>query len=121
MGNGADVFERKPLSREQLRSLGWTTKRWRSFGGQPFTASGVARVLGNVIYTGRIRHKGEIYPGEHPRVPRSKLGPNLGAAPVADGEASVHNATRPAFSRVLTGLAAENGFVHSAPREFLLC
>jgi DNA invertase Pin-like site-specific DNA recombinase len=50
---------------EQLGRQGWTTKRWRSFGGRPYSVWSVDRLLSNVIYSGRIRHKGVIYPGEH--------------------------------------------------------
>jgi hypothetical protein len=50
---------------EQLRMQGWTTKRWRGFGGRAYDHASVGRVLKNVIYAGRIRHKGEVYAGEH--------------------------------------------------------
>jgi site-specific DNA recombinase len=55
---------------EELRRRDWRTKRWESseghaHGGKPFTKNRLYGVLTNVIYTGRVNHKGEIYAGEH--------------------------------------------------------
>jgi site-specific DNA recombinase len=57
-----------PVVRE-LNDRGWTTKAWttrdgRRRPGRPFTKNALFRLLTNVLYTGNIRHKGEIYPGE---------------------------------------------------------
>jgi site-specific DNA recombinase len=35
-------------------------------GGKPFTRGHLYNVLSNPIYTGRIAHKGQLYPGQHP-------------------------------------------------------
>src|SRR5215831_6343038 len=35
-------------------------------GGAPFSRGHLYRVLSNPIYTGRIAHKGQLYPGQHP-------------------------------------------------------
>jgi site-specific DNA recombinase len=53
-----------------LNKRGWTTKHWttldgREHKGQPFTKNALYRLLTNIIYTGRVNHKGTIYPGEH--------------------------------------------------------
>jgi site-specific DNA recombinase len=58
-----------PVVRE-LNRRGWTTKQWttqdaREHKGQPFTKNALYRLLTNVIYTGKVNHKGTIYPGEH--------------------------------------------------------
>jgi site-specific DNA recombinase len=55
---------------EELERRGWRTKRWESsegrvHGGKPFTKNRLYAVLTNVIYSGRINHKGTIYAGEH--------------------------------------------------------
>ena len=57
----------------QLNRRGWTTKQWttregREHKGQPFTKNALYRLLTNVIYTGKVNHKGTIYPGEHPPI-----------------------------------------------------
>ncbi len=55
---------------QELDRRGWTTKRWTTGsgqvrGGKPFTKSLLYGVLTNAIYTGRVNHKGTLYPGEH--------------------------------------------------------
>jgi site-specific DNA recombinase len=35
-------------------------------GGKPFSRGHIYGLLSNPIYTGRIAHKGELYPGQHP-------------------------------------------------------
>ncbi|MCC6672179.1 MAG: recombinase family protein [Planctomycetes bacterium] len=53
-----------------LTSQGITTKRWRTQagrvrGGRPFDRASLYILLANPIYTGRVNHKGTLYPGEH--------------------------------------------------------
>jgi site-specific DNA recombinase len=48
----------------------WTPKRritrdGKTAGGKPFTRPRLHQLLTNVIYTGQVRHRGEVYPGEH--------------------------------------------------------
>ncbi len=54
----------------ELDHRGWTLKCWttrdgKTVGGKPFTRPRLHQILTNVIYTGQVRHRGEIYPGEH--------------------------------------------------------
>lgn len=54
-----------------VNSRGWTTKRWttkdgREHLGLPMGKGDIYKILTNVVYTGRVNHKGTIYPGEHP-------------------------------------------------------
>jgi site-specific DNA recombinase len=56
---------------QELNRRGWTTKQWttkdgRDHKGQPFTKNSLYRLLTNIIYVGKINHKGTIYPGEQP-------------------------------------------------------
>lgn len=37
----------------------------RKSGGLPFSRGNLYKILGNPIYTGHIRHKGDVYPGQH--------------------------------------------------------
>src|SRR5262249_23878078 len=51
--------------------LGLRTKRRMTAhgvdrGGSPFSRGHLYRLLSNPIYTGRIAHKGHLYPGQHP-------------------------------------------------------
>ena len=54
---------------QRLSQNGWTTKQWMTKSGKlhrgrPFNRSTLMALLGNVIYTGQIRHQGQLYPGE---------------------------------------------------------
>jgi len=55
---------------EELARRGWTLKRWTTrdgklAGGKAFTRPRLHQLLTNIIYTGRVQHRGEIYAGEH--------------------------------------------------------
>jgi site-specific DNA recombinase len=59
----------RPVVRE-LERRGWRTKRWRTRrgrvrGGRRFTRNHLRQLLGNVLYTGQVRYKQEVHPGEH--------------------------------------------------------
>jgi site-specific DNA recombinase len=58
---------------EELARRGWANKRWttrggRQVGGAAFTRTSLHRLLTNPAYAGRVRHKGELYRGEHPAI-----------------------------------------------------
>jgi site-specific DNA recombinase len=55
---------------EALARRGWHNKRWltrkgRSYGGRPFIKTSLAKLLSNVTYLGKVKHKDEIHAGEH--------------------------------------------------------
>src|SRR5712671_5846864 len=57
--------------KEEADRLGLKTKRSTTAhgterGGKPFSRGHIYRLLSNPIYTGRIAHKGQPYPGQHP-------------------------------------------------------
>jgi site-specific DNA recombinase len=56
---------------QELERRGWVGKRWqtrqgRMRGGRPFTKTSLYRLLTNVLFTGQVRYKDEVHPGEHP-------------------------------------------------------
>src|SRR5437879_4388870 len=58
---------------QELEKLGWLTKRWQTRkghfrGGQPFTKSSLHHLLTNPVYLGKVKHKKEVHPGEHPAI-----------------------------------------------------
>lgn len=53
------------VQRRQWTTKRWTTKNARVYPGRPYTSHDVLRLLKNVIYTGKIRHQGQVYAGEH--------------------------------------------------------
>ncbi len=55
---------------EEANRRGWVTKAHvtktgKRTGGVPFSKSGLAHMLANPIYAGRVRLKGEVFDGEH--------------------------------------------------------
>jgi site-specific DNA recombinase len=54
----------------RLDRLGWKNKQWTTqdgklYGGTPLRRCHIYNLLGNLIYTGRIKVGEEIFPGEH--------------------------------------------------------
>jgi site-specific DNA recombinase len=58
---------------EEVDGKGWRTKSWTTrnggtYGGSRFNRHTLAYLLSNPIYLGKVRLKGELYPGEHPAI-----------------------------------------------------
>jgi len=53
------------LSRRGWCNKTWTTKKGLSRGGRPFDKCSVYALLTNPIYIGKIKHKEDVYDGEH--------------------------------------------------------
>jgi site-specific DNA recombinase len=53
------------LARRGWRTKTWRTKRGKTQGGRPFDKGSLYALLTNPLYIGQVRHKGEVYPGEH--------------------------------------------------------
>jgi site-specific DNA recombinase len=58
------------LTLAEVERRGWHLKSWTRKTGQfrpggPFAKNSLQRLLTNILYTGAIRHKGQVYPGEH--------------------------------------------------------
>ena len=71
-----DIFaiylEREALieTAEVVNGRGWTMKKWitregNPYGGAAFSKNNLFRLLTNPVYTGQVRFKNELYPGEH--------------------------------------------------------
>jgi site-specific DNA recombinase len=57
--------------KQETDRIGLRTKRSATANGaergcRPFSRGHIYRLLSNPIYTGRIAHKGQLYPGQHP-------------------------------------------------------
>jgi site-specific DNA recombinase len=55
---------------KDLAKRGWTTKQWRTKAGvakngTPFNKANLHHLLTNPVYAGKIRHKTDLYDGEH--------------------------------------------------------
>jgi site-specific DNA recombinase len=53
------------LERRDWRNKAWKTRDGRVRGGLPFDKCRLYNVLTNVLYAGRVQHKGDVYAGEH--------------------------------------------------------
>ena len=54
----------------RLDAMGWKTKAWitkrdREMGGRPFNKSLLFNLLTNVTYLGKVKHKEDVYDGQH--------------------------------------------------------
>jgi site-specific DNA recombinase len=62
-----------PAVVRELEARGWANKRWTTraghdSGGDPFTKTGLRRLLTNVLYVGKVRFKDEVHHGEQPAI-----------------------------------------------------
>jgi site-specific DNA recombinase len=62
----------------ELNRRGWLTKRWVTRkgierGAKPFTKNSLHNLLTNIVYIGKIRHKENVYEGEHEGIVPEKL------------------------------------------------
>jgi site-specific DNA recombinase len=54
----------------RLDEMGWTSKAWttkagRPMGGRPFNKTQLFHLLTNVAYLGKVKHKDDVYDGQH--------------------------------------------------------
>jgi site-specific DNA recombinase len=67
------------LERRSWRLKQWTTRDGKTAGGKPFTRARLHQLLTNISYTGQVRHRGEVYPGEHAAIIDAELWENVQA------------------------------------------
>jgi site-specific DNA recombinase len=65
---GSPILILAEIERRGWRLKAFTTSKGRKAGNAPFTRTTLHNLLTNPIYTGRVRHHGEVYPGEHERI-----------------------------------------------------
>lgn len=53
------------LSDEGVTNKAWTTRDGRPMGGKPFVLSGIAQLLANPLYVGKVPHHDVVYDGQH--------------------------------------------------------
>ena len=61
------------LEHRSWRLKQWTTRDGKTAGGKPFTRARLHQLLTNIAYTGQVRHRGEVYPGEHAAIVDAEL------------------------------------------------
>ncbi len=93
---------------EELRRRDWGTKSWqsvggRAHGGKPFTKNRLYGLLTNVIYAGKVNHKGTIYAGEQDGIVDLKTWDRVQKLLGRNGAAS-RDRTRNKYGAMLHGL-----------------
>jgi site-specific DNA recombinase len=63
--NCAVVLTLAEIERRGWRLKSWTRKTGQFRSGGRFALNSLRRLLTNILYTGAIRHEGQLYPGEH--------------------------------------------------------
>jgi site-specific DNA recombinase len=63
----------RDLAERGWKMKAWTTKRGVAKGGQPFQKNTLYQLLTNVLYAGQVRHKENVYAGEHPAIVGTQL------------------------------------------------
>jgi site-specific DNA recombinase len=58
----------KAIDKHGWRTKAWTTKKGKHAGGKLFTKNNLFRLLTNILYTGKITHKDNVYEGEQPAI-----------------------------------------------------
>ncbi|MCX6632907.1 MAG: recombinase family protein [Candidatus Solibacter sp.] len=104
-----------------LDKRGWTLKRWttrdgRIAGGRPFTRPRLHLILTNVIYLGQVRHRGDVYPGEHQAIVDRELWDNVHAqlkANAPDSTRSLRNKYGALLKGVVRCASCNVGMVHT--------
>lgn len=61
------------LNRRGAQTKSWLTKKGTRREGKPFDKTRLHRLLTNIIYIGKVNHRGEIYRGEHPAIVDEKV------------------------------------------------
>jgi len=62
---GSLISTAQELQRRDCRTKVWTTRSGDAQGGEPFDKCRLHNLLTNVLYVGKIRHKKDVFPGEH--------------------------------------------------------
>ncbi|MFM9996848.1 MAG: recombinase family protein [Phycisphaerales bacterium] len=70
---------------QELDARGWTTKRWTTRagvvrGGAVFDTTRLRLLLTNVLYVGNVRHRDQVYAGEHPPIVDREVWERVGRA-----------------------------------------
>ncbi|HEV7299835.1 MAG TPA: recombinase family protein, partial [Tepidisphaeraceae bacterium] len=91
-----------------ITALGWTTKAWvgrdgTPRGGQPFNKSTLHQLLTNVVYTGKVRYKDEVHPGEHAAIVDEETYQKVQAVLARNGKTG-GAAVRNRYGAILKGL-----------------
>jgi site-specific DNA recombinase len=101
---GSPILILQELERRGWRLKAFTTKTGREAGNVPFNKATLHNLLTNPIYTGVVRHHGEIYPGEHERIVSDPIWNQVQKRLTRDDRRGVHHISDPCGA-LLKGIA----------------
>ena len=61
------------LNKRGYRTKTFTSRRGKTQGGKPFTDMAISRILTNRVYIGKVRHKDQLYDGQHEAIVPEEL------------------------------------------------
>ena len=70
----------KLFAREGITNKHWQTQEGNVVGGGKITVSHINKILRNVVYAGKVKHRDEIYPGQHQAIIEEDLWDRVQAA-----------------------------------------
>jgi site-specific DNA recombinase len=114
---------------EELTRRGWTLKRWTTrdgklAGGKAFSRPRLHQLLTNIVYTGRIRHRGEIFAGEHDAILDTAIWDQVQAR-LKDNAPSSSRSLRNKYGALLKGIvrcaSCDVGMVHTYTQKDCAC
>lgn len=91
------------LNRRGWHGKVWTTRRGIEKGGRPFDKCSVHKLLTNVLYVGKLRHKENVYEGEHDAIVDEEMFREVGELLRKNGRGH-GNAMRDKYGACLKGL-----------------
>jgi len=101
---GSPILMLQELERRGWRLKAFTTKTGREAGNSPFNKATLHNLLTNPIYTGVLRHHGEIYPGEHERIVSDPIWNQVQKRLTRDDRRGIHHISDPCGA-LLKGIA----------------
>ncbi|MEP2550845.1 MAG: recombinase family protein, partial [Marinomonas sp.] len=63
----------RELGEQRILSKSWTTLKGKPMGGKPFNRGALFHLLRNPAYLGMVRHKDQVYDGEHRAIVEQEL------------------------------------------------
>jgi site-specific DNA recombinase len=107
---------------EEAQARGWTTKSWttrdgRWHTGAPLNKSHIHHLLTNVLYLGQVRHKGTVYPGEHPPIVETEIFAEVQRLLSSRGRAYTHIVPEALLKGLLTCAACGTAMIHTHAKK----
>lgn len=94
----------KELEEQGVTNKRWTSRAGREMGGKPFVLSGLAGLLANPLYVGKVPHHGRVYDGQHQAIVEPQVFERVQELLAENGRSGA-SLTRNRFGGLLKGLA----------------